>query len=159
MTGTTRRTALAAAVATLAAPSVTAPVAASGTAALTVASTGHLTLAGPDEQVIRLAAEFIAAEQENERLTAAFHDKVTPWTAEDDAAYRALDAASTGFHERLAEISEAEVTTPLGLLAQATVMLWQTRNPTGDECHLWNLADSVFAVLRAPLPAWALDND
>lgn len=52
-----------------------------------------------------------------------------------------------------------EPTTPEGLAAQATVMLWHFAEPIGDdEIHTWNLAESVRRVLGRPMPEWAGDD-
>ena len=107
-----------------------------------------------DAEVIRLAAEFIAAELEIEREYLQLEAANLP-RAEHRRREQALSAYARRYHERMAAISEAEVTTLAGLLAQAEVMLLHTRNPAGDECHLWNLAESIFTVLGQPLPAWA----
>jgi hypothetical protein len=57
----------------------------------------------------------------------------------------------------MAAITQVQVTTPAGLLAQAQVLLWHSRHPIGDEVHLWNLANGVFRVLGEPLPAWVVE--
>lgn len=100
--------------------------------------------ASPDAPLIAKAAAFIAAEREM-RARTDYLASLPPieWTAAD----RALDAESRAsvrrYHERLEEISMAEPTTPDGLAAQATVMLWHFVG----EPAAWNLAESVLRVL------------
>lgn len=121
-----------------------------------IPATGPNRRGSPDAQLIRLSEEFLAAEIETEAQTAHLADLAPEqWTAKD----RALDAASSAdvrrYHERLEAISIAEPTTAAGLCAQARVMLWHTKHPSGDEVHAWNLAESVLRVCGQPMPAWA----
>lgn len=111
----------------------------------------------PDADLIRKAAEFIAAERKMARKTRYLGEKLmSTWTEQD----RTLDAASRAsarrYHERLEEISMAEPKTPEGLIAQAQVVLWHFNHPCGfNECLAWNLVESIHRVLGVPMPRWA----
>ncbi|MGK7871422.1 hypothetical protein [Falsiroseomonas sp. E2-1-a20] len=118
---------------------------------------GSVTAATGDSEVVRLAEKFIADEEAKELKLVHFCDMVRPWSAADHREIETYSASATGYHERMAAITQAHVTTPAGLLAQAQVLLWHSRHPSGDEVHLWNLANGVFRVLGEPLPAWVAE--
>jgi hypothetical protein len=110
-----------------------------------------------DFEVVRLAKAFIADELSKEPKLARFYEMAEPWSAEDLRELAPYSASATRYHERMAAITQADVTTTAGLLAQAEVLLWHTRHPSGDEVHLWHLAQSVFQAMGAPLPDWVDD--
>jgi hypothetical protein len=118
---------------------------------------GSVTVVTEDTEVVRLAERFIADELAKEPKLVRFYNMVRPWTAADHRELETYSASATGYHERMAAITQAHVTTPAGILAQAQVLLWHSRHPTGDEVHLWNLANGVFRVLGEPLPAWMVE--
>ncbi|MGK7871523.1 hypothetical protein [Falsiroseomonas sp. E2-1-a20] len=118
---------------------------------------GRVAVATEDREVVQLAERFIADEEAKELKLVRFCDMARPWSAADHRELETYFASATGYHERMAAITQAHVTTPAGLLAQAQVLLWHSRHPSGDEVHLWNLGNAVFRVLGEPLPAWVAE--
>ncbi|HEV7275478.1 MAG TPA: hypothetical protein VGN80_04255 [Devosiaceae bacterium] len=118
---------------------------------------GSFAAAPGDAEVVQLAERFIADELAKELKLVRFYNMPKPWSAADRCEFETYSASATGYHERMAAITQVQVTTPAGLLAQAQVLLWHSRHPSGDEVHLWNLANGVFRVLGEPLPAWVVE--
>lgn len=109
-----------------------------------------------DAALVERVAAFVATEWNRKQARAHFEMKPdNEWTAEDRAVDEADRASVPGYLAELEEISMAEPTTPEGLAAQAMAMLWHFQDPSGDEAHAWNLAESVLRVLGKPLPSWA----
>lgn len=129
--------------------------------ALVAAAPSAAISVSPDAELIRNAEAFIAAELETKARTAYLADlRYDEMTEADRALNRSVNTGTRRYHERLDEISMAEPTTPEGLAAQATAMLLHFDKPYGDdECHAWNLAESVLRVLGKPMPEWAKYDD
>lgn len=130
-----------------------------GAAAVTMtgAAPAALTAANPDADLIAKAKAFIARERQIEpRALELAEIPCGSMTAAERAECDAWIASARGYHEDLDAISCAEPQTREGLIAQARVMLWHHREPSGDGAHAWNLAESVFRVLGEPMPEWAI---
>lgn len=125
-----------------------------GASALATPAMPAAAAANPDAELIAKATAFLEAEQAREKEACRFLDLPVPWSATDRREWQALDAESTGYHERLAEITRGEPRTPEGLVAQALVLLWHSQGDADPDAG--KLAESVLRIHGVPLPVWAI---